>query len=49
MESTNRYIDADGVDVEIHYMRSNVQPGEVGRRVYTPYVFDDGELVSIGW
>ena len=44
------FVKADGVKVDIYYLRSNVQPdGRIDKNDYTPYVFNDDELVSVGW
>ena len=46
----DQYVGAAGVQVEIHYFRSNVRPdGKIGKFDYTPYVFEDGQLLVIGW
>jgi len=40
----------DGVKVEIYFMRSRLQPdGLTTDDEFTPYVFNDGKLVGIGW
>lgn len=40
----------DGVIVEILYFRSGRQPDELTTDdEFTPYVFNDGELIAIGW
>lgn len=40
----------DGVNVEIYYMRTGRQPdGLTTDDEFTPYVFNDGKLVAIGW
>lgn len=40
----------DGVRVEIYYMRSARQPdGLTTDDEFTPYLFNDGKLVGIGW
>jgi hypothetical protein len=44
------FVRADGVRVDIYYLRSNFQPGgRIDRSDYTPYVFNDDVLVSVGW
>lgn len=44
------HVRPDGVRVEIHYFRCNVQPdGRVDKDDYAPYVFNDDNLVSVGW
>ncbi|TKB87437.1 MAG: DUF3192 domain-containing protein [Nitrospira sp.] len=48
-KSSDKYI-KDGVKVEIYYMRSARQPdGLTTDDEFTPYVFNDGKLVGIGW
>ncbi len=45
----DRYI-KDGVAVDIYYYRSRRQPdGLTTDDEFTPYVFNDGKLVAIGW
>ena len=45
----DRYL-KDGVAVEIYYYRSRRQPdGLTTDDEFTPYVFNDGKLVAIGW
>jgi hypothetical protein len=45
----DRYI-KDGVAVEIHYMRTGRQAdGLTTDDEFTPYIFNDGSLVGIGW
>ncbi len=40
----------DGVKVEIYFMRSGRQPdGLTTDDEFTPYLFNDGALVAIGW
>ena len=40
----------DGKRIEIYYMRSGRQPdGLTTDDEFTPYVFEDGVLVAIGW
>ena len=40
----------DGVLVEIHYYRSGRQPDHMTTDdEFTPYVFNDGKLVAVGW
>ncbi len=40
----------DGKRIEIYYMRSSRQPdGLTTDDEFTPYVFEDGILVAIGW
>ena len=43
------YLD-NGILVEIHYFRSSwFQDGRVTDNEFTPYIFRDGVLTSIGW
>lgn len=45
----DRYL-KDGVHVEIFYMRTNHQrDGITTDDEFTPYIFNDGKLVGIGW
>ncbi|MEA1884020.1 MAG: DUF3192 domain-containing protein [Thermotogota bacterium] len=45
----DRYI-KDGVNVEILYFRSGWQPdGLTTDDEFTPYLFNNGKLVAIGW
>lgn len=45
----DRYI-KDGVNVEIFYMRTGRQAdGITTDDEFTPYIFNDGKLVGIGW
>jgi|TARA_R100000501_G_scaffold2927_2_gene6801 hypothetical protein len=45
----DRYI-KDGVNVEIYYMRTGRQPdGITTDDEFTPYIFNDGNLVGVGW
>ena len=40
----------DGVHVEIHFFRSNVNYDKiVTDDEFTPYIFHDGKLAAIGW
>jgi hypothetical protein len=48
-KSPEKYM-KDGVVVEIYFMRSRRQPdGLTTDDEFTPYVFNDGKLVGIGW
>jgi hypothetical protein len=48
-KSPEKYI-RDGVNVEIYYIRSGRQPdGLTTDDEFTPYIFNDGKLVGIGW
>ena len=50
VRAPDRHVNAAGVEVDIRYFRSNVNPdGTINRSDYTPYVFENDELVSIGW
>ena len=45
----DRYI-KKGVKVEIYYLRSSRQPDDLTTDdEFTPYVFNNGKLVAIGW
>lgn len=45
----DRYL-KDGVNVEIYYMRTGRQAdGITTDDEFTPYIFNDGKLVGIGW
>lgn len=45
----DRYL-KNGVNVEIFYMRTGRQPdGITTDDEFTPYIFNDGKLVGIGW
>jgi len=49
IKQPDRYI-KDGVNVEILYFRSGWQAdGITTDDEFTPYLFNDGKLVSIGW
>ena len=49
IKQPDRYV-KDGVNVEIIYFRSGWQPdGLVTDDEFTPYLFNDGKLVAIGW
>lgn len=48
-KNSDKYL-KDGVRVEIYYMRSARQPdGLTTDDEFTPYLFNDGKLVGIGW
>jgi hypothetical protein len=48
-KSSDKYL-KDGVKVEIYYMRSVRQPdGLTTDDEFTPYTFNNGKLVGIGW
>lgn len=48
-KNPERYL-KDGVTVEVYFMRSRRQPdGLTTDDEFTPYVFNDGKLVGIGW
>ena len=48
-KNSDKYL-KDGVKVEIYYMRSARQPdGLTTDDEFTPYTFNDGKLVGIGW
>lgn len=48
-KSADKFI-RDGVRVEVHYMRSGwVQDGRSTDDEFTPYIFENGKLVAIGW
>ena len=45
-----RFIDENGVRVEIYYFRSRIRPdAPISDGDFTPYLFNDGRLVAIGW
>jgi hypothetical protein len=49
IKQPDRYI-KEGVNVEILYFRSGWQPdGLTTDDEFTPYLFNDGKLVAIGW
>jgi len=49
IKQPDRYV-KDGVNVEILYFRSGWQPdGLTTDDEFTPYLFNDGKLVAIGW
>jgi len=48
-KTRDNYIE-NGVLVEIHYLRTGRQPdGFTTDDEFTPYIFNDGRLVGIGW
>ena len=49
-KNPEKYINKEGVKVEIYFMRSQRQPdGFTTDDEFVPYLFNDGKLVGIGW
>jgi len=49
MKQSEKYM-KDGVLVEVYFFRSGLQPdGLTTDDEFTPYIFNDGKLVGIGW